>query len=65
MFEKSLGDGAYDGEPTYRAVLERNPAARVVIPPPKNAVLPKDPDGVLAQRNEHIRMRDTLGKTER
>ena len=63
-FEAFLGDGAYDGEPTYRVVLERNPAARVVIPPPKNAVISKDPDGILAQRNEHIRMRETLGKTE-
>ena len=51
-------------EPTYRVVLERNPVARVVIPPPKNAVISKDPDGVLAQRNEHIRMRGVLGKTE-
>ena len=60
--EAFLGDGAYDGEPTYRAVLERNPGARVVIPPPKNAVFSKDPDGVLAQRNEHIRTREILGK---
>ena len=26
-FEVFLGIGAYDREPTYRAVLERNPAA--------------------------------------
>jgi len=63
-FETFLGDGAYDGEPTYRAVLERNPAAQVVIPPPKNAVISKDPDGVLAQRNEPIRIRGALGKSE-
>ena len=62
-FEAFLGDGAYDGEPTYRTVLERNPAARVVIPPPKNAVISKDPDGILAQRNEHIRAREVLGKS--
>ena len=62
-FEAFLGDGAYDGEPTYRAVLERNSDARAVIPPPKNAVISKGPDGVLTQRNEHIRMRAALGKT--
>src|ERR671912_319498 len=34
-----LADGAYDGEPTYRTVLERHPDATVVIPPRSNAVL--------------------------
>ena len=28
-----MADGAYDGEPTYQTVAERDPAATVVIPP--------------------------------
>jgi len=32
------GDGAYDGEPVYRAVTERHPQAAVVIPPRATAV---------------------------
>jgi len=28
-----MADGAYDGEPTYQTVAERDPAARVIIPP--------------------------------
>ena len=34
-----LADGAYDGEPTYRTILDRHPDAEVVIPPRSNAVL--------------------------
>jgi len=33
-----LADGAYDGEPVYRAVAERAPAAEVIIPPRATAV---------------------------
>jgi hypothetical protein len=31
--------GSYDGEPTYRTILDRHPDATVVIPPRSNAVL--------------------------
>jgi hypothetical protein len=34
-----LADGAYDGDPTYRTILDRHPDATVVIPPRSNAVL--------------------------
>jgi hypothetical protein len=34
-----LADGAYDGEPTYRTILDRHPDATVAIPPRSNAVL--------------------------
>jgi transposase len=33
-----MADGAYDGEPTYQTVAERDPAATVVIPPRSTAV---------------------------
>jgi Transposase DDE domain len=33
-----MADGAYDGEPTYQRVAERDPAAMVVIPPRNTAV---------------------------
>jgi hypothetical protein len=34
-------DGAYDGETVYDQVLQRHPAARVIIPPRLTAVLSK------------------------
>ena len=33
-----LADGAYDGEPVYRAVADHSPAAEVIIPPRSTAV---------------------------
>jgi hypothetical protein len=37
-FGTFIGDGAYDGEPVSRAVLDQQPNAQVVVPPHKNAV---------------------------
>src|SRR5208337_1196520 len=34
-----LADGAYDGDPVYRAVADRAPAATVIIPPRATAVV--------------------------
>lgn len=36
--DQFTADGAYDGYPTYDAVLRHSPGARVVIPPRSNAV---------------------------
>jgi hypothetical protein len=33
-----MADGAYDGEPTYQTVAERDPAATIIIPPRSTAV---------------------------
>jgi transposase len=33
-----IADGAYDGEPVYRTIAERDPAAAVIIPPRSTAV---------------------------
>ena len=32
-FYTFTGDGAYDGEPVSQAVLDKQPAAKVVVPP--------------------------------
>ncbi|MGZ2505385.1 hypothetical protein ACVINI_005931 [Rhizobium beringeri] len=45
-------DGAYDGNPTYDAVIDHS-AAAIVIPPRANAVEPSG-DRLPGQRNRHI-----------
>jgi hypothetical protein len=50
-FDTFMGDGAYDGEPVSRAVLNKQPNAQVVVPPPKNAVCSDAGD---TQRDQHI-----------
>jgi transposase len=47
-----MADGAYDGEPTYRTVAGRDPAATVVIPPRSTAV--PGPGAEPTQRDGHI-----------
>jgi hypothetical protein len=51
-------DGAYDGEPIYRAVAARqpDPPAAVVIPPRAGAVEGPTADTAPSQRDRHIRM---------
>ena len=53
--EQFTADGAYDGTPTYNAVLRHSPGARVVIPPRANAIL-KEGDDPPTQRDGHIAM---------
>jgi hypothetical protein len=49
-------DGAYDGEPVYRAVAHRqpDPPPEVVIPPRASAVPSTDAGGPPSQRDRHI-----------
>ena len=48
-------DGAYDGEPTGEALIERFGASiKVTIPPPKNAVLSPDAAQNPSIRDRHI-----------
>ena len=62
--EKFIADGAYDGEPTVKALTERfGPLIEVTIPPPKNAILsdgaalnPSARDGHIAEIETHGRM---------
>lgn len=49
-FETFMGDGAFDGNPIYKNILDKCPDATIVIPPPKNAV-PGNSDH--DQRNNH------------
>jgi hypothetical protein len=46
-------DGAYDGKPTYRAVLEHSDTAYIVIPPRSTAV-GSGSAGPPGQRDKHI-----------
>src|SRR5215218_6871125 len=51
-------DGAYDGEPVYRAVAARqpNPPVAVIIPPRVTAVPSPIADTEPTQRDQHLRM---------
>jgi hypothetical protein len=51
-------DGAYDGEPVYRAIAERqaDPPVAVVIPPRATAVASPTADTMPSQRDRHLRM---------
>jgi transposase len=63
QIEGSVGsvtaDGAYDGDAVYDAVLQRHPAACVIIPPRSTAALSK---GGTRQRDEHLRMIEKHGR---
>lgn len=47
-------DGAYDGKPTYRAILEHSDTANIAIPPRSTAVESKGDPGPPDQRDERI-----------
>ncbi len=49
-----LADGAYDGEPVYRAVAERAPDAEVIIPPRATAVVSDTAESAPTKRDRHI-----------
>ncbi|PWC32750.1 IS5 family transposase [Azospirillum sp. TSO35-2] len=49
-----LADGAYDGEPVYRAVAAHSPAAEVIIPPRSTAVPSATTGNAPNQRDRHI-----------
>jgi len=57
-------DGAYDGEPVYRAVAERQPGppVAVVIPPRSTAVPSPDAGTTPSQRDRHIQMIQAKGR---
>jgi hypothetical protein len=57
-------DGAYDGDPVYRAVAERqpDPPVPVVIPPRAGAVPGPTADTAPSQRDGHIRMIEDRGR---
>jgi len=57
-------DGAYDGEPTYRTVAERQPDSpmTVIIPPRSTAVSSPDASTTPSQRDRHIQMIQAKGR---
>lgn len=58
-FKILMGDGAYDGEPVSRAILNQQPDAQVIIPPHKTAVRSAAGD---TQRDGHIRVTNQHGR---
>ena len=58
-FETFMGDGAYHGEPVAQAVLDRQPDAKVVVPPHKTAVVSAAGH---TQRDGHIQTIANLGR---
>jgi len=57
-------NGAYDSEPVYRAVAERqpDPPVAVIIPPRSTAVPSPAACTVPSQRDQHIRMIQAKGR---
>jgi hypothetical protein len=49
------GDGAYDQESLYRAVIDRDPKALVIVPPRATAVLSETAEAAPTQRDRHLR----------
>src|SRR5918995_282630 len=60
-----IADGAYDGEPVYRAVAEHqpDPPAAVIIPPRATAVASPTADTTPSQRDQHILAIQDRGRT--
>src|SRR3712207_2796235 len=59
-----IADVAYDGEPVYRAVAQRqpDPPAAVIIPPRATAVPSSTADTTPSQRDQHLRMIQDKGR---
>jgi transposase len=55
-------DGAYDGEPVYRVVAQRDPAAAVIIPPRSTAVPSDTAETAPTQRDQHLQMIQERGR---
>lgn len=58
-FDAFMGDGAYDGDSVYQAVLTKQPDATVIIPPHKTAVCSSTG---ATQRDQHIVTIDQQGR---
>ena len=58
-FNVVLGDGAYDSIKLTNAILNKQPDASIVIPPPSNAVISQNGN---TQRDHHIRLLEEVGR---
>jgi transposase len=55
-------DRAYDGEPVYRIVAQRDPAAAVIIPPRSTAVRSNNAETAPTQRDRHLEVIQERGR---
>ena len=64
MIASVTADGAYDGEPVYHAISQRQPQVppAVIIPPRITAVLRSVTDPVPSGRDRHIHMIQEKGR---
>jgi hypothetical protein len=54
VIDRFIGDGIYDQEPVYGAVMDHSPGASVIIPPRKDAVLSRQVATSPTQRDQHV-----------
>ena len=59
VFNVVMGDGAYDSVKLTNAILNKQPEASIIIPPPSDAVISQD--GII-QRDKHIRQLEGIGR---
>ena len=55
-------DGAYDGDPVYRVIAQRDPAAAVIIPPRSTAVPSDTTETAPTQRDQHLQIIQERGQ---
>jgi transposase len=55
-------DGAYDGDPVYRVIAQRDPAAAVIIPPRSTAVPSNTAETAPTQRDQHLQKIQERGR---
>jgi hypothetical protein len=57
------GDGAYDAQGVSRAVLDRHPAAEIIVPPRVNALLSETGQTEPTQRDRHLAVIQQHGRS--
>ena len=57
-------DGAYDGDPVYCVITQRDPAAAVIIPPRSTAVPSATAETAPTQRDQHLQMIQERGRLD-
>ena len=62
MFRPLTADGAYNGDPVYSIIAERDPAAAVIIPPRSTAVPSNTAETAPTQRDRHLQLIQERGR---
>ena len=60
--DRFIGDGIYDQQPVYAAVMVLSPGASVLIPPRKDAVLSDQAATLPTQRDQHLVAIESAGR---